>query len=300
MPSPLKSISPLIPVPAGNGTRIPPPSKPDLDDLFATLFSPATPPASPLLSASSSIFTLPSNPRPPVGSINSASSADSDFGAFVSVPASEDPLAQLSSREASPSRVPSGGRRLGASAEFFAEARAATVRNQQGLLTELLEHEDDPMYWHEHASSPQPSPSSSSPLPSSSPSPSPIPSAPASAVPSGTATPQPPQPQLTPDSAVHILTTLVKPVKTAVETADVNPLLEAINEATSENTFARPPPPPRPESVSIPRVDRRRSHVLLVFDHHLSHLRLRDPLRQCCRAWNRYPPSRLHLCLPAG
>jgi hypothetical protein len=65
---------------------------------------------------------------------------------------------------------------------FFAEAQAATARNQQGLLAELLEHEDDPMYWHEHAPSPLP-------LPSPSP------------VPSGNTTPQPPepQPQPTPD-----------------------------------------------------------------------------------------------------
>jgi predicted transcriptional regulator len=33
---------------------------------------------------------------------------------------------------------------LGISAEFFADARAATARNQQGLLAELLEHQDNP------------------------------------------------------------------------------------------------------------------------------------------------------------
>ena len=239
MSSPVQSVSPLIPAPAGNGTPLPhpPPTRPDLDDLFATLFSPATPPASPLL-GSSSIFTLPSNPRPPLGSINSASSTDSDFGAFVSVPASEDPLAQPSSIS-SPIRIPSSGRHLGASDGFFAEAQAATARNQQGLLAELLEHEDDPMYWHEHAPSP---------LPSS----SPIPPASASAIPSGSTTPQPSQPQPIPDSAVQILGTLVEPVKSVVETAVVNPLLEALNEATSENTFAQPPPPPRSDSFSTP------------------------------------------------
>jgi hypothetical protein len=250
MPSPLKSIPPLIPLPAGNGTPIihsTPPAKPDIDDLFATLISPPTPPASPRPFASSSIFTHPSNPCPPAGSITSASSTESDFGAFVSVPASEDPLSQPSYGEASPSRLRSGSRRSGASAEFFAEARAATARNQQGLLTELLEHEDDPMYWHEHPSSPLPS---SSQLPSQSPIP---------AVSSGTTTPQPPQSQPTPDSAVHILGTLVEPVKTVVESKVVNPLLEALNEATSEDTFAPPPPPPRAESVDIP--PRRRETV---------------------------------------
>ena len=242
MPSPLRSIPPLIPLPAGNGTPILP-TKPAIDDLFATLISPTTPPPSPRPFGSSSIFAHTSNPRPPVGSINSASSTDSDFGTFVSVPASEDPLAQPSSGEATSSRLP-GGRHLGPSADFFAEARAATARNQQGLLTEILEHEDDPMYWHEHAPSPLPS----SPLPSR----SPIPSPSASALPSGTTTPQPPQPQPTPDTAVRTLGTLVEPVKLVVESNVVNPLLEALDEATSENTFALPLPHPRAEPITIP------------------------------------------------
>lgn len=210
-------------MPPGNGTPI-------LDDLFATLFSPATPPASPIqLASSSSIFSLPvSNPRPRGSSITAVSPADSDFGAFVSVPASEHPLAQLSLGEASPSR-PLPGHPLSVSAEFFAEARAATARNQQGFLAELLEHEDDPMYWHEHTS---PSPS-------------------ASAVPSDATAPHPlqPQPQPTPDSVVDLLGAVLEPVKTVAETAVVNPLLDALNEATSDNSFA--PPPPRKRSTSV-------------------------------------------------
>jgi hypothetical protein len=70
----------------------------------------------------------------------------------------------------------------------------------------------------------------------------PIPSASTTSIPSGSTTPQPPQPQ--PIPAVQILGTLVEPVKSAVETAVVNPLLEALNDATSENAFA--------ESVGIP------------------------------------------------
>ncbi|KAH9974213.1 hypothetical protein BJV74DRAFT_190831 [Russula compacta] len=212
-------------IPAGNGTPI-------LDDLFATLFAPATPPASPApFASSSSIFSLSaSNPRPRGGSITAVSPADSDFGAFVSVPASEHPLAQLSLGEASPSR-PLTGHPLSVSTGFFAEARAATARNQQGFLAELLEHEDDPMYWHEHTS---PSPSLS-----------------ASSVPLDATTPQPPQPQPqpTPDSVVDLLGAVLEPVQTVAETALVNPLLDALNEATSDDSFA--PPLPRKRSTSV-------------------------------------------------
>jgi hypothetical protein len=232
MPPPLHSISPLIPVPPSNKSPVPPPNKADLDDLLATLFAPVTPPASPLPNgSSSSIFSHSSNPRPRVGSISAASSTDSDFGAFVSVPASEDPLAPPSLSEPTPPRSPAA-HRLSASRGFFAEARAATARNQQGLLAELLEHEDDPMYWHEHA----PSPSSS-----------------AAAVPSRAVTPQPPQPQPPLDSALDILGELVEPVEEAVETAVVNPLLDALNEATSDNSFAQPPSRVESVSVSPPR-----------------------------------------------
>ncbi|KAI0270441.1 hypothetical protein BC834DRAFT_818914, partial [Gloeopeniophorella convolvens] len=151
MPPPLKSFQPLIPVPLGNGAATPA-AKADVEDLFATLFSPGTPPASPNPSGSAPIFSPPSSAQQRVRSTSVASPTDSDFGAFVSVPASEDPLAQPPSGESSPVE-PSARRRLSASTGFFVEARAATVRNQQGFLTELLEHEDDPMYWHKHASS---------------------------------------------------------------------------------------------------------------------------------------------------
>jgi hypothetical protein len=83
----------------------------------------------------SSRFTHPSNPRPLVGLIGSASSTDSEFGAFVFIPMSKDPVAQPSS-STTPLRVPSSGRHLGSSAGFFAEVQAATARNQQGLLTD--------------------------------------------------------------------------------------------------------------------------------------------------------------------
>ncbi|KAI9433434.1 TLD-domain-containing protein, partial [Russula earlei] len=234
MPSPLESTPPLIPVLTSNDIPIPPPIKTDLDDLLATLFAPATPPASPLPFRSSSIFSHPSNPHPRVGSISTASSTDSDFGAFVSVPVSEDPLAPLSSRGASPSRSPAG-HQPSASAGFFAEARASTERNQQGLLAELLEHEDDPMYWHERAPSPSPSPSPS-----------------ASAVPSGTTTPQPPQPHPIPDSSADLLGSLVEPVQ-MVGSVSVAPRRPAPPSPIARSP-SLPPSPSRPSPPILTRV----------------------------------------------
>ena len=209
---------------ATNGTAISPlPVKPHVDDLFATLFAPATPPASPLPLGSPSIFSPPPSARDQVSSINSASSTESDFGAFVSVPPSEDPLALLHSFKSEPSSPPPQTARRRLSADFFAEAKAATARNQQGLLVELLEHEDDPMYWHKSTS----------------------------VGPSGTTTPQQPPPLKGDD----ILAPLAEPVK-----AVVGPLLEALTEATSDNAFSPSPAPAAPPPpVEFVNVSRRRS-----------------------------------------
>ncbi|KAH9957274.1 hypothetical protein BGW80DRAFT_216051 [Lactifluus volemus] len=229
----------------------------DVDDLFATLFAPATPPASPNpLQDSLSIFSPLPDSRPPLSATSTTSSTDSDFGAFVSVPSSEDPLARSPSNDPTPLTLPVR-HPLNANADFFAEARAATARNQQGLLAELLQHQDDPMYWHNNH---EPSPISS-------------------AIPSGTTTPQPPQPPQPPqlpsqstaaaaaadESSVDILGLLVaEPVKTtAVQTTTVvMPLFDALHEATSDSPFAQPPsqsdselivPPRRPSSSPITR-----------------------------------------------
>ncbi len=123
-------------------------------------------------------------------------------------------------------------RRLSATTTgFFADAKAATARNQQGFLVELLEHEDDPMYWHKRAASPL-----------------------ASVVPSGATTPQPPPPAGDIDNS-DILGPLAEPVKAIVESPVVGHLLDSLTEATSDNAFSSPPPPPPPpppiEFVSV-------------------------------------------------
>jgi hypothetical protein len=215
---------------AANGTAISPlPVKPHVNDLFATLFAPATPPASPLPLGSPSIFSPPPSARSQVTSISTASSTESDFGAFVSVPPSEDPLAPPLSRS-EPSGPPPPTARRRSSGDFFAEAKAATARNQQGLLVELLEHEDDPMYWHKSTAS-----------------------QPTSIGPSGTVTPQ--QPPAPSDDNTDILAPLAEPVK-----AVVGPLLDALTEATSDNAFSPPPAPAAPPPpVEFVNVSRRRS-----------------------------------------
>lgn len=108
----------------------------DKEDLFATLFSPATPRASPTL--------RPVPDEPPIRPVRHSRSAsiDSDFGSFVSVPSSEDPLHQLD-QEFSP--VPfSPAPNFDFFDRFTDDAKAATERNKKDLLDELLQHERDP------------------------------------------------------------------------------------------------------------------------------------------------------------
>ncbi|KAG1836973.1 TLD-domain-containing protein [Suillus subalutaceus] len=93
---------PLIPLPSHDHTRRPSqrpiaqprPISPRINpldaaeiDRFATLFSPATPPATPI----PVVRDQPPTTRPQQ-TRNRAPSVDSDFGAFVSVPATQDPL----------------------------------------------------------------------------------------------------------------------------------------------------------------------------------------------------------------
>lgn len=127
-------IPPLIPVPLNttedeNKTQ---------EDLFATLFSPPTPRASPVPSAENAATHTETRPN----THQRNSSISSDFGAFVSVPAADDPLA-LSVPEISP---------LDASFELdLPEDQTGDTRQPQaqtlGVLDELLHHQDDPLYW---------------------------------------------------------------------------------------------------------------------------------------------------------
>ncbi|KAI0328827.1 hypothetical protein GY45DRAFT_1222347, partial [Cubamyces sp. BRFM 1775] len=146
-------IPPLIPLPGerrAEGTR-------DKDDVFATLFSPPTPRASPTHTPE------PGQSRP--ARHVRTESTDSDFGAFVSVSASEDPL-KLGDEDGKPAFSPLQ-QTQGFFGKFGEDAKVASDRKRREVLDELLQHEDDPLYWlqgttdQEHASgtcTPQPAP----------------------------------------------------------------------------------------------------------------------------------------------
>ncbi|KAG7098010.1 hypothetical protein E1B28_005318 [Marasmius oreades] len=101
MPSSIDSIPPLVPLPATSDSTTSAANKghaldEDMVDKFATLFSPPTPRASP--TGFDSIWKTPApssyqHPYPQPPRHERSMSSDSDFGAFVSVAASEDPLA---------------------------------------------------------------------------------------------------------------------------------------------------------------------------------------------------------------
>ncbi|KAF5378562.1 hypothetical protein D9615_007099 [Tricholomella constricta] len=123
-------------------------------DKFATLFSPATPRASPTMEPvpATTIYARPV-PRPGI-SRKEASGSDSDFGSFVTVSAMEDPLAMLDfdlPPAVTIGEPPKGSGAQTSSLDFFdkfaQDAKTAADRKKHGVLDELLMHEDDPLYW---------------------------------------------------------------------------------------------------------------------------------------------------------
>ncbi|PBK81546.1 TLD-domain-containing protein [Armillaria gallica] len=120
------SIPPLIPAPEKDTE--------EWIDRFATLFSPPTPRAS------------PTNTSAPLPVLDWPRSPDTEFGAFVSVPPSQDPLATtpFSPADTEPST----------SHNFFKEAKRAQERNKREVLDELLRNEDDPLFWDKEPSPP--------------------------------------------------------------------------------------------------------------------------------------------------
>ncbi len=142
----IDSIPSLIPLPAPQPTPAQKRALADeeLLDKYAILFSPPTPRASPIPDLSLQTAIPPSpDPIP-------SSSSDGEFGSFVSVPASEDPLAAFTPIEEAFSSNSSHHAR-NSSQDFFdkfaQEARLASDKNKQGVLDELLLSDRDPMYW---------------------------------------------------------------------------------------------------------------------------------------------------------
>lgn len=132
--------TPLIPLPensqrSDNGGQ---------DDLFATLFSPPTPRASPIPPSAPFDTNIS---RPPLPQRHSRTqSSDSEFGSFVSVPASEDPLhASGSAAEMTPF---SPIQNIDFFDRFTEDTKhASDDRSKWDYLDELLEHQDDPLYF---------------------------------------------------------------------------------------------------------------------------------------------------------
>ncbi|KAJ7854713.1 hypothetical protein B0H14DRAFT_2226756, partial [Mycena olivaceomarginata] len=138
-------------------------------DKFSTLFSPATPRASPVfdplsLPALAPTQQIPIQPhRNPIQTHSRSQShgfgglsPDSEFGSFVSVPAAQDPLslslmtpgADLDHRLDTPLQPtatrPGGG---------GGGAHQRTASTGRGLLDELLMYEEDPLGWIKDVSS---------------------------------------------------------------------------------------------------------------------------------------------------
>ncbi|KAF8060218.1 TLD-domain-containing protein [Lyophyllum atratum] len=121
-------------------------------DKFATLFSPATPRASPT-PESAPMTAVPTRiSARPHSFHQEASGSDSEFGSFVSVSATEDPLASLDFESPAPisssNNAPyKGSASLNFFDKFAQDAKEAADRNKHDVLDELLMHEDDPLYW---------------------------------------------------------------------------------------------------------------------------------------------------------
>ena len=134
---------------------------PDIDDKFATLFSPATPRATP--TASPRMHPARNLPHPPHMLLRQdiLGPVESDQTLLVPVSPAADPLSDPSS---SSGTLLSGGRpnlsgnvpqhrpaphtsSLAFFNTFTNEAKRASELNRKGYLDELLLHEDDPLYW---------------------------------------------------------------------------------------------------------------------------------------------------------
>ncbi|KAH7924100.1 hypothetical protein BV22DRAFT_1035518 [Leucogyrophana mollusca] len=196
MTTPMHLIPPFVPLPKANETALAqpkasrPPGKRPLDesdiDRFATLFSPATPPASPVPIFGGGVPTTSATAQRP-HQHRTHGSADSEFGSFVSVPPTQDPLSfsfpsseqqvtETRYYESNATSTPASGgsagthRSGGANSnttldyfdQFTSTAKTSSERNKRGVLDELLQHEDDPLYWVQ----PLPQPGSQEDVPS--------------------------------------------------------------------------------------------------------------------------------------
>ncbi|KAK0200648.1 TLD-domain-containing protein [Desarmillaria ectypa] len=124
----MDSIHPLVPSRDRRDSE-------EMIDKFATLFSPPTPRATPT-----------NTPPPTISPLDSPRSPDGEFGAFVFVPPSQDPLAIVPFSPVDTKPDPSTNH------TFFDEAKRAQERNKRDLLDELLL--DEPLFRHKELPTP--------------------------------------------------------------------------------------------------------------------------------------------------
>ncbi|KAH9913202.1 TLD-domain-containing protein [Fomitopsis serialis] len=157
LPTPLIPLPPESAIPPSAATTSDASSQ---DDLFATLFQPPTPHASPAPPVKQD--TAASRP----GAHTRNQSTNSDFGAFVSVPATDDPLGSGSSKDGF---SPIEGMQADFFDRFAEDAKAANEKSKHDVLDELLKAENDPFYFLSSLDNGEPTASTSrhtTPIPS--------------------------------------------------------------------------------------------------------------------------------------
>lgn len=146
-------MSPTSPQPPSDRAQPRKDERDGREDLFATLFSPPTPPASPLptsvfdTTAATSSTKLQSSKHS-----RHFSTSSGEFGTFVSVPATDDPLyadQEMAFSQTSPTRG------LVFFDQFTDNATKSNAQKRQ-VLDEILLHEDNPLYWANETSEPAP------------------------------------------------------------------------------------------------------------------------------------------------
>lgn len=144
-------MSPASPQPPSDQTQSRKDGQDEREDLFATLFSPPTPPASPfptLVPDSTAVasFTKSNPSKHP----RRFSTSSNEFGSFVSVPAKEDPLC-ADHQAVFPSTSPPDGLQF---FDHFTDHAAKSNAQKSQVLDELLLHQDDPLYWVNNTNEP--------------------------------------------------------------------------------------------------------------------------------------------------
>lgn len=143
-------MSPASPQPSSDKSQPRQDVQDGKEDLFAALFSPPTPPASPLPFGTAAATST----NKPLSSIHSRkfSTSSVEFGSFVSVPATDDPL-YTEQQAAFPPISPTSGLEF---FDQFTDHAAKSNAQKRRVLDELLLHEDDPLYWVNDTSKPTP------------------------------------------------------------------------------------------------------------------------------------------------